>query len=68
MTTDQRYEALRERHLRLRRAAEAVVEQAEPVGTREEPMCGVEPHLIRILRRELTHEPQASGFFTMSIS
>jgi hypothetical protein len=68
MTTDQRYEALRERHLRLRRAAEAVVEQAEAVGTRQQPMCGVKPHLIRNLRRELAHEPQPSGFFTMSVS
>jgi hypothetical protein len=31
-------------------------------------MCGVRPHLIRTLRRELDGTPQPSGFATMSVS
>jgi hypothetical protein len=66
MTTTEQHEALSERYTRLHRAAQQVVDGCEAVGNGEEPRCGVHPHLIRRLRRELEHEPQPSAFFTMS--
>jgi hypothetical protein len=59
--------ALEERYRRLRAVAERVVNQAEAVGTREHPMAGVKPHLLRNLRRELDGEPQPNGLW-MSVS
>jgi hypothetical protein len=61
-------DALRERHLRLRRVAQRVVDEAVAAGDRGNPMCAVAPHVIRILRRELDGEPQPSAFATMSVS
>jgi hypothetical protein len=52
--------ALAARHRRLRTAAAAVVAEAKACGTEQHPLCGVDPHLIRRLRRELTNEPQPS--------
>jgi hypothetical protein len=55
------HDALRERYRRLRAAARAVVDGAESAGHPERPLCGVEPHLIRTLRREVRGEPQPSA-------
>lgn len=38
------------------------------VGNGERPLCGVEPHLIRQLRRELEGEPQPQPLAWMSAS
>jgi hypothetical protein len=65
---NERFEALREQHLRLRGAAQHVVDEAVAAGDQEKPMCAVAPHLIRVLRRELEGEPQPSAFATMSVS
>lgn len=68
LNEDEGYEALRERHMRLRAAAQAVVRGARAAGEPEQPLCAVEPHLVRTLRRELAHIPQPSSFSTMSVS
>jgi hypothetical protein len=57
-SSDSDYENLLERYRRLRIAAQAVIEEATAVGTPEHPMCGVPPHAIRRVRRELDGEPQ----------
>lgn len=58
---DEKYEALRDQHRRLRAAAHAVVDNATAVGNRENPMAGIAPHILRDLRRELTGEPQSGA-------
>jgi hypothetical protein len=58
--------ALAQRYTRLARAAQAVIDGTRPAGT-SEPMCAVEPFLIRRLRRELAGTPQPSGMFWMSV-
>lgn len=66
---DEKYEALREQHRRLRAAAEAVVDVATAVGDREHPMAGIAPHVLRDLRRELAGEPQPHSKLTwMSVT
>lgn len=51
--------ALVDAYVRLRRAAQKVVDDCTPAGG-DEPRCAVAPHRIRRLRRELAGEPQAS--------
>lgn len=64
----ERYRALERRYNRLLVAAEHVVREARAVGSPESPMCSVPPNRIRVLRRELSGEPQASALQTMSVS
>jgi hypothetical protein len=59
-TTATEYEQLREVHRRLRVAGQRVIDGAEAVGDAEHPKVGLEPHILRALRRELQHEPHAS--------
>ena len=61
------HEALQRRYDRLRISAQRVVEEAEAIGNREQPMAGITPYLLRNLRRELSGEPQPSGMW-MSVS
>lgn len=61
------YENLRERYIRLRGAAQRVVNGTRAAGDGDRPMCGVEPHLIRRLRRELEGEPQPQPLTWMSV-
>ena len=68
MTMSVEYENLRERYVRLRAAAQRVVDDTRAVGDGERPQCGVEPHLIRQLRRELEGEPQPQPLAWMSAS
>lgn len=68
MSTDDRLNALLERHVRLRRAAQAVIDEGHAVGNAENPEVGVPAHAIRRLRRELDGEPQPSRFAWMSPS
>ncbi len=66
MNTD-RCDALLEKYGRLRYAAEELVANCEAIGSSEHPMCAIEPHLIKTLRRELAGEPQPNGMW-MSIT
>jgi hypothetical protein len=62
-----RHAALDERHRRLQRAAERVINAAEPALGEDNPQHVVPSHVIRILRRELNGEPQPNGMW-MSVS
>ena len=62
MDIETRATVLAERYRRLRIAAEAVVEGTRAAGG-DRPLCAVEPHHIRRLRRELEHRPQPSGMW-----
>jgi hypothetical protein len=67
MPSDSEYEVLRERYLRLRRAAERVLEAASyPISEGAEQR--VYASQLRDLERELRGEPQPHGFTWMSVS
>jgi hypothetical protein len=61
------HEALREAYLRLRAAAQAVVDAAAYTGD-EETGARVYEGQLRGLRRELEFEPQPNGLTWMSVS
>jgi hypothetical protein len=60
---DPAQDALLEKYVRLRRAAEQVIDETQAVGNRDHPMAGIPAHVLRDLRRELSHppEPQPNG-------
>ena len=63
---DERYEALREQHMRLRKAAEAVIVAASYPGSDEEPR--VYASQLKDLARELRGEPRPRAMAWMSVS
>ena len=64
--TDERYEALRERYIRLRRVARRVVDAAQyPSGDDESRVYASQ---LRELERELDGEPQPSAMAWMCVS
>jgi hypothetical protein len=67
MPSDSEYEVLRERYLRLRLAAERVLDAASyPIPEGHEPR--VYASQLRDLERELKGEPQPHGLAWMSVS
>jgi hypothetical protein len=67
-TDETEYDSLLNRYVRLRRAAEAVVDGAEAIGNPEEPRAGIPAHVLRQLRREITGEPAPSTMPFATIS
>jgi hypothetical protein len=67
MSSDSEYEALRERYLRLRQAAEKVIDAADYAldGDDEARVYATQ---LRDLERELRGEPQPHGLAWMSVS
>ena len=61
------YEALHEQHLRLRAAAQAVVDAAD-YPTANDDEAKVYASQLRDLERELKGEPQPNGLAWMSVS
>ena len=66
MSANSDYEALRERYLRLRQAAERVIDAADYASDGEDE-ARVYASQLRDLRRELAGEPQPHGLSWMSV-
>jgi hypothetical protein len=57
MSTEEELAALRIRYARLHRAAQAAVDGVRPAESNR-PLCVLELHIVRTLRRELAGEVQ----------
>ena len=66
MSSRSEYQVLREKYLRLRHAAEKVIEAADYAAGGDEPR--VYASQLRDLEPELAGEPQPSGLSWMSVS